>query len=40
MAVMRRLCESIWHMLNKKEDYRAVDDRQDEGDDEARRPAA
>ena len=40
VAVMRRLCESIWHMLSKKEDYRAVDDRQDEGDDEVRRPAA
>lgn len=25
VAVMRRLCESIWHMLKKKEDYRPVD---------------
>jgi transposase len=25
VAVMRRLCESIWHMLSKKEDYRPVD---------------
>ena len=25
VAVMRRLCESIWHMLRKKEDYQPVD---------------
>ena len=24
VAVMRRLCESIWHMLSKKEDYQPV----------------
>lgn len=27
VAVMRRLCESIWHMLGKKEDYIPVDSR-------------
>ncbi len=40
VAVMRRLCESIWHMLSKKEDYLSVDDR---GDGDAKRicrPAA
>ncbi len=25
VAVMRRLCESMWHMLSKKEDYQPVD---------------
>lgn len=25
VAVMRRLCESLWHMLNKQEPYRPVD---------------
>jgi len=29
VAVMRRLCESIWHMLSKKEDYRPVACRSD-----------
>ncbi len=27
VAVMRRLCESLWHMLKKKEDYKFVNDR-------------
>lgn len=40
VAVMRRLCESIWQMLTKNEDYVAVNDRGRQGDDEARRPAA
>jgi len=40
VGVMRRLCESIWHMLNKKENYRLVDDRQSEVQDGVRRPAA
>jgi len=31
VAVMRRLCESIWHMLSKEEDYRPVDSRGDGG---------
>ena len=38
VAVMRRLCESIWHMLSKKEAYRPVDCRGD--GKEACRPAA
>lgn len=40
VAVMRRLCESLWHMLSKKEDYRPVDSRDDGGGKQARRPAA
>jgi transposase len=27
VGVMRRLCESIWHMLSKKENYERVDTR-------------
>lgn len=27
VGVMRRTCESIWHILSQKEDYRPVDDR-------------
>ncbi len=38
VAVMRRLCESIWHMLSKEEDYRPVDQRGD--GDQVCRPAA
>ena len=40
VAVMRRLCESIWQMLSKKEDYRPVDDRGDAGGKQACRAAA
>jgi transposase len=40
VAVMRRLCESIWHMLSKKEDYQHVDDRGDGDGNRACRPAA
>lgn len=40
VAVMRRLCESIWQMLTKNEDYLPVNDRDDRGDDESRRSAA
>jgi transposase len=40
VAVMRRLCESIWPMLSKKEDYLPVDDRGDEGNQPACRAAA
>ena len=40
VAVMRRLCESIWHMLSNKEDYRPVDGRAKEGINNRRRSAA
>ncbi len=40
VAVMRRLCESIWHMLSKKEDYRPVDCRGDGDGKSTCRPAA
>jgi len=40
VAVMRRTCESIWHMLSKKEDYLSVDDRGDGGGKKACRSAA
>ena len=40
VAVMRRLCESIWQMLSKKENYLPVDDRGDEGNKPAGRAAA
>jgi len=40
VGVMRRLCESIWHMLSKDEDYRAVNERSKEHEGKARRPAA
>jgi transposase len=41
VALMRRLCESIWHMLSKGEDYRYVDDRgKDKRQSRSRRPAA
>ncbi len=40
VAVMRRLCESIWHMLSKKEDYRPVDCRGDDNRKGACRSAA
>ncbi|MEE9296622.1 MAG: IS110 family transposase [Phycisphaerae bacterium] len=40
VAVMRRLCESIWHMLTNKEDYRPVDVRTKDGANHRRRSAA
>lgn len=40
VAVMRRLCESLWHMLSEKEDYRPVDCRGDGDGKKACRPAA
>ena len=40
VAVMRRLCESIWHMLSKKEDYRPVDCRGNGNGKETCRSAA
>jgi len=41
VAVMRRVCESLWHMLSKQEDYRYVDDRgTQQRPSAARRPAA
>lgn len=40
VAVMRRLCESLWHMLGKKENYRLVECRGNDGGQETRRPAA
>jgi transposase len=40
VAVMRRLCESIWHMLSKKEDYQQVDCRGDGDGKRTCRPAA
>ena len=40
VAVMRRLCESLWHMLGKKEHYRLVDYGVDDGGKKTRRPAA
>ncbi len=40
VAVMRRLCESLWHMLREKEDYRPVDCRGDGAGKKACRPAA
>jgi len=40
VGVMRRLCESLWHMLSKKEDYRPVDCRGDGDGKRACRPAA
>jgi len=40
VAVMRRLCESIWHMLTKKEDYLPVDCRGNGNGKEACRSAA
>ncbi len=40
VAVMRRLCESIWHMLSKKEDYQYVDCRGDGAGKQACRSAA
>ena len=40
VAVMRRLCESLWHMLSKKEDYQYVDDRGDGDGRKACRSAA
>jgi transposase len=40
VAVMRRLCESIWQMLSKKEDYLPVDARGHEGNRPACRAVA
>ena len=40
VAVMRRFCESIWHMLSKKEDYQQVDCRGEGNGKKACRPAA
>lgn len=40
VAVMRRLCESLWHMLTKKESYVLVDDRDEGVGKGRRRPAA
>ncbi len=40
VAVMRRLCESIWHMLSRKEDYQHVDCRGEGDGKKACRPAA
>ena len=40
VAVMRRLCESIWHMLTEQEDYRPVDTRAHHGTRKAGRSAA
>ena len=40
VAVMRRLCESIWHMLSKQEDYRPVGSRAEDGTNTRRRSAA
>jgi len=40
VAVMRRLCESIWQMLSKREDYLPVDKRSVDGRDPLRRTAA
>ena len=40
VAVMRRLCESLWHMLSKKEDYRFVDGKHAGDGKKTCRPAA